>query len=164
MENKMGYNIKLVLCICSLALILARVSSAASRRDIRGFINEHNKARAEVGVGPIKWNATIARYAQNYANVRSWDCAMEHSMGPYGENIASGEGMTGAAAVKYWVTEKEFYDYNQNKCINDECGHYLAVIWSKSTYVGCAMSLCTNGQTFVICDYDPSVTDGERPY
>ncbi|KAB2629455.1 basic form of pathogenesis-related protein 1-like [Pyrus ussuriensis x Pyrus communis] len=135
----MGYNCKLMLCICSVALILARVSSATSGRDIRGFIDKHNKARAAVGVCPIKCNEAIARYAQTYADVRSRDCAMEHSMGPYGENIASGEGMTGAAAVKYWVTEKD-----------------------KSTYVGCATSLCTNGQTFIVCDYDPFEIDGEH--
>ncbi|XP_068312449.1 basic form of pathogenesis-related protein 1-like [Pyrus communis] len=160
----MGYNCKLMLCICSVALILARVSSATSGRDIRGFIDEYNKARAAVGVCPIKCNEAIARYAQSYADVRSRDCAMEHSMGSYGENIASGEGMAGAAAVKYWVTEKEFYDYNQNKCVYGECGHYLAVIWSKSTYVGCTTSLCTNGQTFIVCDYDPSEIGGEHSY
>ncbi|KAB2636109.1 basic form of pathogenesis-related protein 1-like [Pyrus ussuriensis x Pyrus communis] len=163
----MGYNIKLVLCICSLALILARVSSATSRRDIRGFINEHNKARAEVGVGPIKWNETIARYAQNYANVRSWDCAMEHSMGPYGENIASGEGMTGAAAVNTadlprvkavdrWEAEKVDYNYESNSCADGKmCGHYRQVVWNMIVRLGCAKVRCSSGGTFIGCNYDP---------
>ncbi|CAN6554706.1 unnamed protein product [Malus baccata var. baccata] len=160
----MAFNVKLILGIFTIAIITTHVAAILPKEEIDGFIREHNIARAEVGNGPLKWNETIAEYAQAYADKRIEDCQMEHSMGPYGENLASGDGMTGAAATKYWVTEKEFYDYQQNKCVRDECGHYLGVIWGKTTYVGCGISKCKNGQNYVICNYDPSYKDDERPY
>ncbi|KAB2602701.1 S ribonuclease [Pyrus ussuriensis x Pyrus communis] len=82
------------------------------------FIDEHNKARAEVGVGPIKWNETVAAYAQKYADSKIETCEMVHSQGPYGENLAEGWGseMTSGQAVKFWVTEKPDYDYDSNSC------------------------------------------------
>ncbi|PQM33132.1 basic form of pathogenesis-related protein 1-like [Prunus yedoensis var. nudiflora] len=161
----MAFNIKLLLAICSsVALFFTLVSANLSKEEIDGFVEEHNKARAEVGNGPLKWNETLAKYAQDYADNRVDDCAMEHSMGPYGENLGSGEGMSGAAATKYWVTEKQFYNYELNKCVRDECGHYLSVIWGKTTEVGCGISKCKNGQNYVICNYDPAYNEEDHPY
>ncbi|KAB2603718.1 basic form of pathogenesis-related protein 1-like [Pyrus ussuriensis x Pyrus communis] len=150
--------IKLFVRISSIVLILSTtyVSQARPAKEPhQDFIDEHNKARAEVGVGPIKWNETVAAYAQKYADSKIETCEM---------NLASGDGMTGAAVTKYWVTEKEFYDYQQNKCFRDECGHYLGVIWGKTTYVRCSISKCKNGQNYVISNYNPSYQDDERPY
>lgn len=81
---------KLFVGIWSVALILiSYVSQARVFQNLhdQGFIDEHNKARAEVGVGPITWNDTIAAYAQKYANSKIETCEMEHSGGPYGENF-----------------------------------------------------------------------------
>ena len=66
----------------------------------------HNVARKAVGVGPITWSDTVAAYAQNYANKKINDCKMEHSDGPYGENLAEGWGeMSGGDATMFWVSE-----------------------------------------------------------
>ncbi|BBG95245.1 Cysteine-rich secretory proteins, Antigen 5, and Pathogenesis-related 1 protein superfamily protein [Prunus dulcis] len=158
MKQKMAFNTKLLLAICCVALVFTLVFANISEEEIDGFVEEHNKARKEVGNKPLKWNTTLAQYAQEYADKRVGDCAMEHSMGRWGENLASGDGMSGAAATKYWVTEKEFYDEKSNKCVKDECGHYLAVVWGKTTEVGCGISKCNNGQNYVVCSYDPIVT------
>ena len=61
----------------------------------------HNQARSEVGVGPLSWNQTLAAYAQNYADQRSGDCEMEHSGGPYGENLAEGYGNMDGSDAKF---------------------------------------------------------------
>ncbi|KAK9941737.1 hypothetical protein M0R45_007432 [Rubus argutus] len=166
----MGFNKQNLSALCSLALILITyVPLASSVADDSGFLKTHNEARAEVGVPPLEWNETIADFAQNYANERAEDCAMEHSMGPYAENIASGKDMTGEAAVKYWCTEKAEYDYNANKCTTpneaDGCYHYTQVVWRTTTQLGCARALCKNGDMFVTCNYDPSQSpETERPY
>ena len=130
------------------------------------FVDTHNAIRAEVGVAPLSWNKTLAAYARNYANSRIADCDMEHSGGPYGENLAEGYGqMTGEQAVKFWATEKDHYDYASNSCVNDECGHYTQVVWRNSVHLGCARAKCHNGWMFVICSYDPPGNyEGERPY
>ncbi|XP_074358498.1 basic form of pathogenesis-related protein 1-like [Apium graveolens] len=131
------------------------------------FLTSHNKARAQVGVGPIKWNNKVAAYAQNYAAQRSNDCKLQHSGGPYGENIAEASwDFSPVEAVKIWVDEKPFYDYSNNKCIGHDCLHYTQVVWRKSINLGCAKVQCKNNKWFfVICNYDPPGNfAGERPY
>ncbi|CAL9022688.1 unnamed protein product [Prunus brigantina] len=124
----MGAINKLLFGIFSIALILStHVSQARPNKEPhQDFIDEHNRARAEVGVGPIKWNDTVAAYAQKYADSKIETCEMVHSQGPYGENLAEGYGeMTGGQAVKFWVTEKPNYDYASNTCVGDVCGTTL---------------------------------------
>lgn len=94
---------------------------------------------------------------------------MEHSMGPYGENLAEGyDNMDGDAAVKFWLTEKADYDYNSNTCKGKEayeCGHYTQIVWRDTKSVGCARAKCKNNWMFVICSYYPvGNIDGEKPY
>lgn len=141
-------------------------SSAKGYQSQNDFVDTHNAARAEVGVGPIAWNKTLAAYARNYALSRIVDCNMEHSRGPYGENLAEGYGyMSGEQAVKFWASEKPYYDHSSNKCVGDECGHYTQVVWRTSVHLGCARAKCFNGWMFVICSYDPPGNyEGQRPY
>ena len=130
------------------------------------FLEVHNQARAEVGVSPLSWNHTLEAYAQHYADERIPDCDLEHSMGPFGENLAEGYGeMKGSDAVKFWLTEKPNYSYHSNSCVNDECLHYTQIVWRGSVHLGCARAKCDNGWVFVICSYDPPGNiEGERPY
>ncbi|KAB1208617.1 Basic form of pathogenesis-related protein 1 [Morella rubra] len=132
----------------------------------KDFLDAHNEARASVGVGPMTWDDKLATDALNYAKKRINDCAMEHSMGPYSENIAGGIASTTAVeGVNLWVEEKKFYDYKSNSCVGGECRHYTQVIWRDTKYVGCARVYCKTGGIFIICDYDPpGNNDGERPY
>ncbi|XVF00655.1 hypothetical protein REPUB_Repub04eG0019800 [Reevesia pubescens] len=73
----------------------------------------------------MTWDATIAGYAQQYANKGIVDCGLIHSDGPYGENLAEASyALTGLEVVKLWVDEKPHYNYNANKCIGGDCLHY----------------------------------------
>ncbi|KAE8008207.1 hypothetical protein FH972_004744 [Carpinus fangiana] len=167
---KMGLINKFLLVLCFIVLTLTHVS-LAGRSDRQDFLNGHNKARAEVGhgVGPLKWNYTLAAYAQAYANKRIPDCNLEHSNymdTGYGECIAEGyDQLSALDAVKAWVSEKPYYNYKYNKCVGGECGHYTQVIWRDTKYLGCARAKCHNGWMFVTCNYYPSGNYyGERPY
>jgi len=159
----MGFS-KFLLAICFLGLALIHVSLAQNSQS--DFVQAHNVARAKVGVGPIRWNKTIAAYAQNYANTKIGDCKLEHSEGPYGENLAEGYGtFSGVEAVNLWVAEKPNYNNNSNKCVGGECLHYTQVVWRDSVHLGCARAKCNNGWMFIICSYDPPGNYyGERPY
>ncbi|RVX10309.1 Basic form of pathogenesis-related protein 1 [Vitis vinifera] len=95
------FKISLVF-ICLVGLALVHTSCAQNSQ--QDYLNAHNTARAQVGVGSMTWNNTVASYAQNYANQRIGDCNLVHSNGPYGENIAWGSGsLTGTDAVNLWV-------------------------------------------------------------
>lgn len=130
------------------------------------YLRAHNAARAQVRVGPMRWDAKVAAYARNYANKRKGDCRLVHSGGPYGENLAWSSGdMSVASAVKMWVDEKRFYNYQSNSCVGGVCGHYTQVVWRKSVRLGCARLRCNTGGTFIICNYDPPGNyAGQRPY
>ncbi|XP_022975184.1 basic form of pathogenesis-related protein 1-like [Cucurbita maxima] len=127
------------------------------------YLALHNRARAEVGVGPMQWSNTVATYGQAYAEKRKGDCAMIHSTGPYGENIAAGyyPEFTGADAVKLWANEKPLYDHASNKCVGGECGHYTQMVWRSSVRLGCARVPCKANSQFVVCNYDPPVFNTE---
>nr|DAD38891.1 TPA_asm: hypothetical protein HUJ06_013213 [Nelumbo nucifera] len=153
------------LFILMVGLALLHVSEAQDSP--QDYINAHNEARRAVGVGPMTWDNTLAGYAQRYANQRIGDCAMKHSNGPYGENLAAAmPSLSGTNAVKMWVNEKQFYDYNSNSCAAGKvCGHYTQVVWRSSVRLGCAKVHCNNGWDFVICNYAPRGNYvGQRPY
>ncbi|KAL1557869.1 basic form of pathogenesis-related protein 1-like [Salvia divinorum] len=118
------------------ALSLSQQIHAQNRPE--DYVDAHNVARATVGVGPLVWNETVAEYARAYAEVRSNDCDMRHSDGPYGENLAAGSwNVSAEEAVDMWLDEKPLYDAGT------------------SLY----------GWTFVICNYDPPGNIvGERPF
>ncbi|XWS67538.1 hypothetical protein CRYUN_Cryun04dG0015000 [Craigia yunnanensis] len=160
---KMGIT-KFSLGVCLLALTLAHVTLA--QNSTQDYLSVHNAARAQVGVGPMTWDATVAAYAQQYANKRISDCGLIHSNGPYSENLAEASyALTGAEAVKLWVDEKPNYNYEANKCIGGDCLHYTQVVWRNSIRLGCARVKCNSGWWFVTCNYDPPGNFvGERPY
>ncbi|KAK8983800.1 hypothetical protein V6N11_009584 [Hibiscus sabdariffa] len=136
-----------------------------TREDI---LKAHNEFRAEVGVPPLVWNKTLAKYADKYARKRVKDCKMEHSMGPYGENLAGGyEDSTIADSVKFWATEKPDYDPATGNCKSGgfDCGHYTQIVARKTKSVGCAREKCKNGWYYVICSYFPiGNIEGEKAY
>ncbi|KAH7673596.1 Cysteine-rich secretory protein-related protein [Dioscorea alata] len=152
---------------CIMALAMAGHAVAQNSSD--DYVNAHNSARSQVGVGPVTWDDTVAAYAENYANQRANDCQLIHSNGPYGENLFWGSGADYNAidAVNLWVSEGQDYDYNSNTCAQGKvCGHYTQVVWSSSTNIGCARVVCdNNGGIFITCNYNPAGNViGERPY
>ncbi|KAL4555899.1 hypothetical protein LXL04_038531 [Taraxacum kok-saghyz] len=153
--------------VCFFTLAIFHITNAQNSQ--QNYLDAHNvDARALVGVGNMVWNATLATYAQNYANQRMGDCNLVHSNGPYGENLAKGSGtFTGTAAVNLWVGEKTYYNYATNTCASGQvCGHYTQVVWRNSNQLGCARVQCTNSNWwFVICSYYPRGNYiGQSPY
>ncbi|KAK4424275.1 Pathogenesis-related leaf protein 4 [Sesamum alatum] len=159
-------TISLALFVFAIAIIL-QYSSCHAQNSPQDYVDAHNVARAEMGVGPIVWDENVTAFAQNYVSQRIGDCNLVHSTDrPYGENLAKGSGdFTGRAAVDLWVGEKPFYDYSSNSCVGGECGHYTQVVWRNSVRLGCARAQCNDGWWFISCNYDPpgNYID-QRPY
>ncbi|KAH7298133.1 hypothetical protein KP509_25G028200 [Ceratopteris richardii] len=135
------------------------------------FLRTHNEQRRTVNEVALVWNVTLASYAQQYAEAQRdlHGCALEHSNGPYGENLfwSGSPSAPPAAAVEDWVAEKEFYDFESNTCVQGhECGHYTQVVWRDTLRLGCASVVCNDDMgTFIICSYDPPGNFiGQRPF
>nr|VDD40869.1 unnamed protein product [Brassica oleracea] len=131
------------------------------------YLRPHNVARALVRVNPLRWDFDLATVAQDYANqLAAGPCSLEHSSGPYGENLAMGSGdMSAAQAVAMWIDEKSYYDYYSNSCHGSACGHYTQVVWRGSARLGCGKGMCANGASIIVCNYDPAGNYiGTKPY
>ncbi|XP_022952679.1 pathogenesis-related protein 1-like [Cucurbita moschata] len=149
-------------------LSFAMLPSSLAQDSPQDFVNGHNAARAQVGVGPVRWDESVANFARQFANQRINDCQLMHSGGPFGENIAKhSSDMSGTDAVQMWVDEKPFYNPRTNTCAAGKvCGHYTQVVWRNSVRIGCAKVRCTNNRgTFITCNYDPPGNiSSERPF
>ncbi|KAF9665900.1 hypothetical protein SADUNF_Sadunf16G0172900 [Salix dunnii] len=135
-----------IISLVSLGLIVHHAHGQDSPQD---FLNAHNAARASVGVGPMIWDDTVAAFARSYINGLTGICILVHSSGPYGENLAWGSAnLAGTAAVKMWVDEWVYYNYDSNSCVGGQCLHYTQVVWRNSVRLGCAKVTCDNGSAF----------------
>ncbi len=136
-----------------------------SSAEIKGVLDVHNRARAEVGISPLKWNTNLANIASQYADTLAQSCNFGHSGNGYGENLFMGTkgAFTPMDGVREWVNEKKDYDYSSNSGTG-VVGHYTQVVWSRTTSVGCGIGYGC-GNMFLVCNYDPAGNmNGEWPY
>jgi uncharacterized protein YkwD len=142
---------------------------------LAGITRYHNVARANVGVGPLTWDPSIAATAAAYAA----QCKFDHSgTAGLGENLAAYAppgGHTAASPVSDWVSENANYDYTTNTCATGQvCGHYTQVVWKNSLRLGCGVQACSTNSPFGanfpnweiwVCNYSPPGNFvGQRPY
>ena len=125
----------------------------------------HNQARANVGVAPLQWSATLAASAQAKAEEMARTGNFVHSRTGVGENLywsrGYGADAAGVDAVNSWLSEKRYY----RGSINGRNGHYTQIVWRSTTRVGCGKAVAADGTVYVVCHYDPAGNViGQRPY
>jgi pathogenesis-related protein 1 len=136
---------------------------------VQAITVHHNKVRAAVGVGPLKWSPTLATYSQKWADqLAGSTCKMEHrSDSQYGENIYTGTAghFTAVDAAKAWESEKKLYAGGVLKQSNwKPAGHYTQMVWRETRMLGCGEATC-NKMLIVVCNYDPPGNYiGRKPY
>jgi pathogenesis-related protein 1 len=150
------------------------IGSDLTVQEVEALLQAHNKARAEVGVSPLRWSKELAIYAQAWAaHLASAECRLEHRPRSgtwkqvYGENLFMGTAgyYDVADAVKAWEGEKTYYSGEPLNYSNwKDSGHYTQVVWKDTTHVGCAKAEC-KGNMLVVCNYDPPGNVlGQKPY
>nr|ACJ62553.1 pathogenesis-related maize seed protein [Zea mays subsp. parviglumis] len=161
------------LAVLLLWLVMAATTAvhpSYSENSPQDYLTPQNSARAAVGVGPAIWSTKLQQFAEKYAAQRASDCRLQHSGGPYGENIfwgSAGFDWKAADAVRSWVDEKQWYKYATNSCAAGKvCGHYTQVVWRATTSIGCARVVCRDNRgVFIICNYEPRGNiAGMKPY
>ena len=137
--------------------------TAITAPESAALVDAHNAVRAEVGAGPVTWDAALARFAQGYVQALTGTCTLAHSQNSgYGENLA---GWTAAdapvtQAVDQWAAEKPKYTGGGGayQGVADGAGHYTQVVWAASTRIGCGRVVCSKegrNWTIVSCNYSP---------
>jgi len=150
------------------------IGSTLTPKEVEQLLQLHNKARAEVGAGPLSWSKNLAVYAQKWAvHLALTTCGLEHRpetgewRQEHGENLFLGTAdYYGAAdAVGAWVSEKKYYKGGILTSSNwHASGHYTQVVWKDTKQVGCAKIAC-KGNIIVVCNYDPPGNFlGQKPY
>lgn len=167
----------LLTCVASLLLLACPSTPAApgatgSRLDpgeVKTLLREHNRARADVEVAPLRWSPQVAHTAQRWADrLADRSCRMQHSRGSgYGENLFMGTagyyGVRDAALA--WEQEKRLYRGGPLKPYNwAPSGHYTQMVWGDTRRLGCGISECDE-RMIVVCNYEPKGNYlGRAPY
>ena len=141
--------------------------SQFSHKQVNDFLAHHNLARAEFKVSPLKWDASIAAYAQAWAEylANKKKCKLIHreelnnNPDNYGENlywISSVEEFEPVRASQNWYEEKPLFEKNNLRFNpNEDMGHYTQMIWKNTTHVGAGYAQCPSGAIIVVANYDP---------
>ncbi|XP_021903209.1 pathogenesis-related protein PRB1-2 [Carica papaya] len=147
---------------------LLKPKPTTSNKVIQQFLAPHNNERTKLGLPPLKWSKKLAKFASWWANQRRRDCQLIHSNSDYGENLfwGSGKDWKPGDAVAAWAAEKIYYNHGTNTCSHDrDCLHYTQIVWRQSLKIGCAQVVCTSGDTFTTCNYDPhGNVIGQKPF
>ncbi|KAL2240280.1 STS14 protein [Sesamum indicum] len=165
-------SLLLLTCQCSAQPAPPPPPPGPAGNDSKEYLEAHNQARAEVGVGPLQWSQPLAKSASLLVRLQrdKHNCSFANlANGKYGGNQlwAGGFRVTPRTAVETWVAEKKFYNYQDNSCAPDHrCGVYTQVVWKQSVELGCAQAGCAKDQSsLTICFYNPPGNIvGEKPY
>jgi Cysteine-rich secretory protein family len=189
----------LLTALCSsplLALPLTEADSAAlvqAHNEVRQRVSQAETVRlgGTVSIPAVTWDASLAATAQQWADllINQAPPKMCHRCGDnpcdpplianqcvagMGENLymawsTGTPDISGAAAVKSWADEEQYYNYDQNTCApQQQCGHYTQIVWASTQRLGCGRAeRLVDGRNYVIwaCNYGPpgNIT-GQRPY
>jgi len=92
-------------------------------------------------------------------------CLFEHSgTAGVGENIYYNTARLSQvdaikAAIKLWVAELPSAGLNTDMILRidgfENIGHYTAIIWASTIFVGCGVTYCPGKYTIVFCNYRP---------
>lgn len=152
------------------------------------YVCAHNAHRKKLPAGQpvpspalpaVIWNQALSDWAKSHVK----KCVFEHSDGnarkakfgqPIGENLhaSTNPAVTPEDAIRSWVEEAQYYNYNTNTCTGGVCGHYTQVIWRNSVEIGCAITTCENlanteftNAKVISCNYKPAGNYiGQKPY
>jgi pathogenesis-related protein 1 len=153
------------------SLALGQGEGGSLSPDIKGALEVHNRARAEVGVAAMAWDEALATEAQAYAErlVKLRDLVHATDANGHGENLywysaTTATPMTDASTSWY----EEISDYRYRECCGprfQQTGHYTQMIWHSTTAVGIGVAVSSRGETYVVARYNPPGNwQGQAPY
>jgi hypothetical protein len=133
------------------AMLAGAADAAVSSAEKKEMLDLHNMYRCMAGVPALKWDDTLQKQAQSWADLGK----PEHSTSrgafkKYGENMHySCPHDTPETATKWWYAEIEKYSptsYFQSS-------HYTQMVWASSTKIGCGKGPAPCGGDLWFCQF-----------
>ncbi|HKO97404.1 MAG TPA: CAP domain-containing protein [Pyrinomonadaceae bacterium] len=127
------------------------------------MLKEHNEWRQKYKVPTLIWDDSLARDAQDFANLVAAKAKFppaHRRNGLDGENFFWGT--AGAFepkdAVARWESENKNYNRETNTCAaGKSCVHFTQLVWSTTSKVGCGKATTPDRETdFFVCVYNPA--------
>ena len=145
---------------------LSGPASAQGDPRSEAWLAQHNEARAEFGVLPLRWSDRLASEAQIWASILARGSVMRHSSleerGDTGENLWMGTAgyYTPQQMISHFIDEKQHFKTGRFPDVSTtgnwgDVGHYTQVIWPATKEVGCATALGGN-YDYLVCRYYPA--------
>ena len=137
-------------------------------------LETHNKARAEYGAPPLKWDEGLvggavgaAAFAQQLARAGKMVHAPREGRGKVRENISQGlPWWSTRQLMENWTKEKAKFKPGRFPYVSNtgnwyEVGHWAQMIWINTVLIGCARAVGT-AASWLVCRYSPGGNrDGE---
>ncbi len=130
------------------------------------WLAEHNAARADVGLGPLRWNQSLKSDARDWADTLARRGAFQHAPDPLrrgqGENLWKGSRDRYAPwqMIDLFIAEKRYFRPGVFPNVSStrswaDVGHYTQIIWPETQEVGCATAVNARHEVLV-CRYWPA--------
>jgi pathogenesis-related protein 1 len=150
-------------------LPLRTASAEVTMADKTELLSQHSAWRAKYDVPPLVWDDAVALTAQKWADSIARFGTLTHRPDTlYGENIWTGTAgsFSMAAVVDAWGDEAKDFDPRTVTCAAGKaCGHFTQIVWKTTTKLGCGKATGTDGNDYVVCNYDPAGNKaGQRPF
>ena len=145
---------------------IASTGSNLTPQAAQDLVNFHNRVRNDVGVGPVTWDATIAKFAQDYANKLATTIKqLQHNPNRVLNGVTLGENLSWGSAGSWTVLQLADQWESQEKNLwtpgsvipsgSNPAGHYTQIIWRNSTKIGAGIATGPSG-TYLVCNYSPA--------
>ncbi|POW06066.1 hypothetical protein PSTT_09305, partial [Puccinia striiformis] len=130
-----------------------------SSSDIKQWLDQHNKFRAQYKAAPLKWSETLVAASKRLTDTCVWRHTQNNR---FGENMSAGQTSI-REVVTGWVAGPDERDSYSGG--NTEPSHFTQVVWQATTEVGCHKATCRDVRganlpqspvTFWACNYNPA--------
>lgn len=157
----------------AVAAPIAAQDSARINPFAMGLLEEHNRARADVGVPDLQWSNRLAREAHEWAQHVARQGRMIHANRD--QRNGAGENLWMGAAGYYgpdvmvggFVAERQHFRNGTFPQVSStgnwrDVGHYTQVVWRGTREVGCAV-VRGGSNDFLVCRYWPAGNVYDQP-
>lgn len=133
------------------AMLAGAAEAAVSSAEKKEMLELHNMYRCMAGVPALKWDVTLAKQAQSWADTGKTEHSTSRgAFSKYGENMHYAcPSDTPKTATEWWYAEIKKYSTTSYY----QSSHYTQMVWAGSTKIGCGKGKAPCGGDLWFCQF-----------